>query len=173
MKKTFVAFTLLLASGLTSGPALASSFGTPDQDPIIRALRSRFLYGRAPTYEEMRLFFEVPCVERTLDPIDYNDHPATPLTLLELDGSILMSPEQSATKERLLYASNGLEFAAVYGGGGPDHNYEMIAYRMDRNGKLIGERSATHPKAPSNVRPYAGSMFDDRHVTGYLVCTRF
>lgn len=148
---------------LASVSASAGIMGTPDEDPVVANLRSRFEKGVEPKAEYL-LQHTFKCKEMTarrgqFRKIDYDEE----LRFEEFDG-FLTEVQHSSTMDKIPYTFNGKELiAAKKESLGVVYN----AFRVDSKGFLISEYSLANERTSAELAPIS---FSKGKVQSYTLC---
>jgi len=151
----------LLSMGSIS--AFAGTLGTPDEDPIVANLRSRFEKGIEPEAEYL-LQHAFKCKEMIARRGDFSktDY-SSDLRFEEFDG-FLTAVQTNTKMDKILYTFNGKE---LIGSNKTHAGVVYDAYRIDSKGFLISEYSLVNERGPAELAPIS---FSKGKVQSYTLC---
>lgn len=143
--------------------AFAGTLGTPDEDPIIANLRSRFEKGVEPKAEYL-LQHTFKCKEMVARRGDFSKYDIpTELRFEEFDG-FLAAIQAGTGMHNILYTFNGKE---LIGSIKLSMGLNYDAYRVDSKGFLISEFSLATNNISSELYPISSSK---GKVQSYTIC---
>ncbi len=153
---------LVVLLTLASISASAEVPGTPDEDPIVANLSSRFEKGIEPKAEYL-LQHTFKCKEMVARRGDFTkiDYHAD-LTFEEFDG--FMTAIQDSVMNQVLYTFNGSE---LIGSTKASVGIVYDAYRVDAKGFLISEFSLNNNVTTAELAPIS---FSKGKVQSYTLC---
>ena len=153
----------LTLTSITSISAFAETLGTPDEDPVIANLRTRFEKGTEPKadYLKQNTF---KCIESVARRGDFNQYPfSKPLRFEKFDGFMLVI---QSDLDKSLYTFNGQELIGtiIVNSKSP---IAYGAYRVDNNGFLISELTYVGAGPDSELTPISAGK---GKVQTYTLC---
>lgn len=159
MKKLLIG---ILALGSIS--AFAGFLGTPDQDPIVANLRSRFEKGVEPKADYLlQHAFKCQDMAAIRDRFDKIVYPSA-LRFEELN-DFLTAFHEGAVKKNVLYSFNGNELIGAFK---TSSGVIYDAFRVDSDGFLISEFSLDNKRTDAELTPIS---FSKGKVQSYTLCT--
>ncbi|MEO5969178.1 MAG: hypothetical protein ABIQ95_04560 [Bdellovibrionia bacterium] len=137
MTKIFAVLIALLSTTI-------SLAGTPDEDPVVRERRERFIQGRTPTLEDLKLGKTWQCIGYSAIPGDFKVvGPRDAFRFSEFDGMIFSAVKTPYQTHQFFLDSRN--FTDIVTTRRPDNNYEKVSsvfyIRVSSNGDLILENT--------------------------------
>jgi hypothetical protein len=155
-----------LGIAFSSTLASAASYGTPDQDPVVKDLRQRFEAGKQPSSHTL-LHHAYDCKEMTAirNNFDKNGFKSE-LTFTQFDGYLIEHLRGQTNGQ--YFVGNGQEWVAT--AGLENARLGTAAYRMDSKGYLIGEWSILDSgSTTAELSPIASAPIGSK-VISYQLC---
>ncbi|MEO5970346.1 MAG: hypothetical protein ABIQ95_10505 [Bdellovibrionia bacterium] len=160
-------FAILLALFSTT----LSLAGTPDQDPIVKERREKFIKARIPTLDDLKLGKTWQCILYNSFPGNFNHLGPAPLfRFSEFDGLVTNEIHfQNAVHSFQLTAENFTDSVTT---SIPEDDYEefsIVYFRVSGNGDLIFER-VFYDDNPILIGAPRGISDNTKLVSQYGVC---